>query len=497
MTSRWLLRCVLTVGMAATATVSGDTTQFPFYHQRLRWTACESEHLAAVGAECADVVVPLDYHDPHGRTMTVAISRVRATDPDRRRGVLLSNPGGPGASGLDSVGLLGDVLSPDVLAQYDLVGMDPRGVGASDAPEPCGWTVSEMVRSAGVDGSGFAHEVALARNMASTCLNEDPEKLRRLTTRNTARDMDLVRSVLGEEEISYFGLSYGTYLGAVFTQMFPNRSDRVVLDSAIDPDRYWSGLVQDWGPADEAALDDWAGRIARHDERYHLGDTGQRVRMLIEDLIHRAGQRPIVVDDYPIDDHLLPFLLHNLLRSYQLDDTLAATVRELLDAAQGSPSPAPTASGLADTLEALRSSENSALAVIACGDVGAPTDPAWYQRNIEHARAAQPVFGALANNIQPCAFWPRPLEPPTVVRNAVPALILQATGDIRTPYHEGVGLHRAMSGSRLVTLQDIRIHLTFRPGLSTCVNDTINGYFGDGRLPATDITCHADPTEHP
>lgn len=497
MVSRWLMRCVLVAGLAATAMVSGDTTQFPFYHQRLRWAACEAEPLATVGAECADVVVPLDYRDPHGRTMTVAISRVRATDPDRRRGVLLSNPGGPGASGLDSVGLLGDVLSPDVLAQYDLIGMDPRGIGASDAPGPCGWAVPEMVRSAGVHESGFAHEVALARDMADACLKDDPEKLLRLTTRNTARDMDLVRSVLGEEKISYFGLSYGTYLGAVFTQMFPHRSDRIVLDSAIDPDRYWTGLVRDWGPADEAALDEWANRTAQQDQRYRLGDTAQEVRMLVEDLIRRAAQRPIVIDGYRIDDHLLPFLLHNLLRSYRLDDTLAATVRELLDAAEGRSGATAQASGLADTLEALRNSENSALAVIACGDVGAPTDPSWYQRGIERARVGEPVFGTLAANIQPCAFWPRPLEQPTVVRNTVPALILQATGDIRTPYHHGAALHRAMSGSRLVTLRDVRIHLTFRPDLSACVNDTINEYLGTGRLPATDITCRADPGTHP
>ncbi len=480
------MRCVLAAVSAATVLVAGDTTQFPFYHQRLRWTACEAESLAAVGAECADVVVPLDYRDPHGRTMTVAISRVRATDPDRRRGVLLSNPGGPGASGLDSVGLLGDVLSPDVLAQYDLIGMAPAGSAHSMRPGRA------MIRSAGVSASEFTHEVALARDMANTCSKNDPEKLLRLTTRNTARDMDLVRSVLGEETISYFGLSYGTYLGAVFTQMFPERSDRIVLDSAIDPDRYWTGLVRDWGPADEAALDEWANRIAQQDRRYHLGDTAQRVRMLVEDLIHRAARRPIVIDGYRIDDHLLPFLLHNLLRSHRLDDTLAATVRELLDAAEGRPASTAQASGLADTLAALRNSENSALAVIACGDVGAPTDPARYRRNIEQARTTEPVFGAPAANIQPCAFWPRPLEPPTIVRNTVPALILQATGDIRTPYHHGLALHRAMAGSRLVTLQDVRIHLTFRPDLSACVNDTINDYLGTGRLPSTDITCRAD-----
>ncbi|WP_245839006.1 alpha/beta hydrolase [Nocardia donostiensis] len=489
---QWVGRCLLVMALAgATLTVIGDGNRVSFYHQDLRWRPCSPEQVSSPGVECADVVVPLDYQEPDGRTITVAISRAKATDPARRRGILLSNPGGPGAGGLDSLSLLGDVLSPEVRARYDLIGIDPRGVGASDAPEPCGWPVPEMIRSAGLDAAGFDHEVALAADMAAACLDGDVAKLRRLTTRNTARDMDVVRSVLGEEKINFFGLSYGTYLGAVFTQMFPHRSDRIVLDSAIDPDRYWTGMVQDWGPADEAALDDWANWVALRDEHYHLGDTAPRVRRTVEDLTRRAANQPILVEGYPVDDHLLPFLLHTLLRSYRLNDVLAESVRELANAAEGRPTHSDE-SGLRDLLEALQAGENYALAVIACGDVGAPTDPEWYRHAVARTRAAQPVFGAMANNIQPCAFWPRPVEPPTVVRNSVPALILQATGDPRTPYPGGVRLHQKMTGSRLVTLRDVRIHLTFRPGLSACVSDAINGYFADGTLPETDIVCAAD-----
>ncbi|MFI5715572.1 alpha/beta hydrolase [Nocardia sp. NPDC051750] len=485
----WLLAVILVA--VVVPVLAGDQRRFPYYSQELSWELCDTPSVDTPGVECADVTVPLDYSDPDGRTLTVVISRVPATDPDRRRGILLSNPGGPGAAGLDAPALLGDVLSPDVLAQYDLIGMDPRGVGASDPTEPCGWPVSEAVRSAGPTAAGFDEEVVFASELAAACLDGDIEKLRQITTRNTARDMDLIRAVLGEEKINFFGLSYGTYLGAVFTEMFPERSDRIVLDSAIDPDRYWTGLVQDWGPADEIAFDDWARWAAARNSTYRLGATVPEVRATVDALYQRTAREPIMVDGYPIDGHIFPFILHNVLRSYQVNDTMAATVRDIADAAAGDSSSS-AESGLGELLELLYTGENSELMIIACGDSEAPHDPQWYRRNIENTRTSQPLFGAMANNIQPCAFWPRPVEPATVVRNAVPVLIVQATGDARTPYSEAVQLHRHLSESRLVTLQDVRIHLTFRPGLSTCVNEAINGYLGTGRLPATDITCTTD-----
>lgn len=486
-------RGLLTLGLLllGVAMLTGDDKRIPYYGQELRWEPCATPSVTTPGLECANVLVPLDYRDPDGRTLTVAISRAPATDPARRRGILLSNPGGPGASGLDSPSLLGDVLEPEVRAQYDLIGMDPRGVGASDAPPRCGWRVGEAIRSAGPSGSGFGEEVALAAESAAACLDTDPGKLRFLTTRNTARDMDLIRAVLGEEKLSFFGLSYGTYLGAVFTQMFPERTDRMVLDSAIDPDRYWTGLVQDWGAADEIALDDWAAWAAERHSTYRLGQTAAEVRDTVEALYQHVARRPVVVDGYPVDDRLFPFLLHNLLRSFQVNATLAATVRDIADAAAGKTESSPE-SGLSDLLAALSTGENSALMVIACGDTEAPRDPQWYRRRIEDTAGTQPVFGALANNIGPCAFWPRPVEPPTTVRNAVPVLITQAAGDPRTPYAHAVNLHRYLTASRLVTLRDTRIHLTFRPGLSACVGNAINGYFRDGRLPPADIECHPD-----
>ncbi|WP_153342434.1 alpha/beta fold hydrolase [Nocardia aurantia] len=482
---------VLVTGAGSDADPSGLAR---FHHQRLAWKPCGIDDLDAAGAECADVLVPLDYTKPHDRTMTVAISRITAGNSAQRRGVLVSNPGGPGAEGLDSVGLIGDVLTPEVLARYDLIGMDPRGVGRSDRGGRCGWPVGEMIRSSGHGPSGFRHDTVESAGMAVTCLNTgDPAVLRQLTTRNTARDMDVVRGALGERTLNYYGVSYGTYLGAVYTQMFPARSDRMVFDSSIDPDRYWEAMVQDWGPADEAALDDWAGWAASRDDVYHFGATPAQVRTTVEDLLRTAGRQPIVIDDFLIDDHWLPFILHNYLSNFRSNAALADLVREVADDAGRPPATARTPR-LAAVLEALRTGENSALAQIACADAPAPAEPEWYWHNIEAARTTQPIFGAMANNIQPCAFWPRPVETPTRVRNSVPVLLVQSTGDPRTPYPHALALHRALSGSRLVTLRNIRIHMTFRTDLSACLNGTVNTYLGAGVLPAGDRTCDVNAT---
>ncbi|MCX4094966.1 alpha/beta fold hydrolase [Nocardia sp. alder85J] len=464
-----------------------------FYHQQPDWKPCGDAVLDRAGAQCAGVVVPLDYRRPGGRTVTVAISRLTATDPAQRRGMLLSNPGGPGASGLRMMANFAPVFSPEVRARYDLIGMDPRGIGRSDRME-CALPLPTMLFGAGFDVLGYARDATLAAALASSCLVADPEKARNLSTRNTARDLDVIRGVLGEPTLNYFGVSYGTYLGAVYTQMFPEHSDRIVLDSAMDPDRAGITLFQDMAAANETGLDDWAIWAARHDADYHFGSSAAQVRAYIEKLIHRAAGHPLFADGYLIDEHTVPMMLLALLPNPKLNADLADVVRTI----------ATEVDGLPIDMEALKAKisgavplETPGMAGVLCGDKAAPRDPVWYYHNIDAVRATQPVFGPFGNNITACAYWPDPPEPPTRVSNSTPALILQATGDTRTAYPEGLAMHRDLTRSRLITLADTRIHGTFRLGLSPCVNDIVNTYLGDGIRPATDLTCHPDPAYFP
>ncbi|RJO74709.1 alpha/beta fold hydrolase [Nocardia panacis] len=463
-----------------------------FTHQSLRWKPCADRDLDGAGAQCAEVTVPLDYDHPDGRTLTVAISRIPA-DPARRRGILLSNPGGPGGQGLKMMVGIRAGLSEEVRDRYDLIGMDPRGIGRSDRVT-CALPLPTMIFSAGFDLLGYARDTALAGALAASCVAPDPERARRITTRNTARDMDVIRSAFGEPDLNYFGTSYGTYLGAVYTQMFPEHSGRMVFDSAIDPRRYGPGMFADMGPVNEAALDDWAGWAARHDGEYHFGATAFEVRAFVERLIRQAAAHPLVGAGYLVDEHTLPPMLLTLLPNPRLNPDLARVVRMIADGLDGLPF---DMDRLKSRITAAAPLDTPAMAAILCGDKAAPRDPAWYYRNVEAARASQPVFGAMANNITACAFWPDPVEAPTEVGNAVPALILQADRDTRTAYPEGVALHRDLTGSRLITLADTRIHGTFRVGLSACVIDAVNTYLAEGILPATDTTCTSDPNYAP
>ncbi|MEU1428053.1 alpha/beta hydrolase [Nocardia sp. NPDC005746] len=467
-----------------------------FTQQQLEWGSCESDLLDRAGAQCAQVTVPLNYAEPQGRTISVAISRIRATDPSHRRGILLSNPGGPGGRGLDLPVRLARAAPSYPWGLYDLIGMDPRGVGRS-TPVHCGWPIGESFQSAGAGLGSFGESAATQADLAARCLAADNGLLPHITTRNTARDIDLVRMLLGEDRINYFGMSYGTYLGAVYTQMFPERTDRMVLDSAVDPARYGNDvMIQDQGAPLEAALDALADWIAARAEQYRLGATRSDVRAAVSGLIEQAARQPIRVGAYNVDDHWLPSVLFGYLHDSRRFDDAANALRQLMAAAAGQP--AEPSADLEQTLgglltptadDAIASVESSTAVV--CGDVEAQRDPGWYWRNVEFSRVEQPVFGPLVNNISPCAFWPAPVEPRTDVHNATPVLIVQATGDPVAAYQEGVGLHRAMTASRLVTLQDVIVHGAFTVP-SSCVSQAVETYLRDGGLPATDLACHAD-----
>jgi pimeloyl-ACP methyl ester carboxylesterase len=487
-----LPHALLGVLLAGTTLLPGTPTAPPtrFHDQPLEWAKCGDPILDHVGGLCAQVTVPLDYSKPQGKTIEIAISRIKATDPGKRRGVILSNPGGPGGSGLSFMGYISQRMTPEVTSQYDLIGMDPRGVGRS-APVDCGWPIGHMLWSAGPNRETFRRAVKTQSDLARRCVRREGDRIAHITTRNTARDMDVIRAALGESKISYFGMSYGTYLGAVYTQMFPQRSDRFVLDSAIDPAQYMAGSIRNSGAANEAGLDDWAAWTAKHHREYRLGTTARQVRARVESLI----KAPIRVGEHLVDERFLPMVVFNLLTDARHNARLAARVRLLADAAEGKPvrPSEDLEQELQFTLYGKPQGYASQAAVI-CGDAGVSRDPGKYWRDIQRSRATQPVFGPYANNITACAFWPTPREPATRVGNDVPALIVQATGDTRTVYREGVNLRRAMSASRLVTVKDVRMHGVFGNLPNTCVEKAVNTYFAHGTLPADDLTCRPDPS---
>ncbi|MEU9609243.1 alpha/beta hydrolase [Streptomyces sp. NPDC048057] len=490
-----LATVMTTAGHTAVASPSsgGDGLE-RFRKQSVKWTECQDPSLAASGTECARVTVPLDYDKPRGRTLTVAISRIKATDPQKRRGILQSNPGGPGGRGLSLPAEIKAKMTPEVAAAYDVIGMDTRGLGES-TPVDCGLTRGMWLHAPGPDRAGFDASVRLSREDARACWDKYPDVLPHLSTRNIARDVDVVRSALGERKTSWFGQSYGTVLGAVYAQMFPHRIDRLVLDSAPGPADYHSfALVQKMGPANEEALDDFARWAAPRDGQYGLGTTAAAVRATVEGLIRRAGTEPIRIDTHRVTQHELPLVLFGLITDDTGNADFALALRVLLDAAAGKPVTVPPA--LKQFLDAMfdvrgtgRAADYAAQLGVICADAAMPRDPEYYWKAVERSRASQPVFGPVTNVPLPCAFWKeKPREKPTKINNKVPALQVQATGDTRTTYESGLAMHRAMRGSKLVTVP-ARSHAVYLYHPNDCVNRTVNDYLLGGTLPARNTVC--------
>ncbi|MFE0801315.1 alpha/beta hydrolase [Streptomyces sp. NPDC058812] len=492
--------------LAATATTTATAAEpnplARFHGQHVDWHACAlgaddelGQKLDAAGADCADITVPLDYADPGGRTVTVALSRLKATDTAHRIGPLLLNDGGPAGPSRHMPLTKSEVMG-EVADRYDLIGMDPRFVGRS-TPLDCGWDLgSAPLRSAGTDRAAYRQEVAVARDLARRCERAHGDVLPYVTTRNTARDMNVIRAALDEDVLSYLGYSYGSYLGAVYTQLFPGRTDRMVLDGVMSPKIYNHTLLRGAEAANEAALRAWTSWAAARHSAYGLGATRAEVLATVEHILAAAAHKPLRIGKtYQLDEHVLPAVLIGGLGSDlgKRHADLAATVRLLARAADREP--VVPSEALAGQLEFLLtgagSTPASQMTAIICGDVAERRGVGNYWRTVQASRERFPLAGPLANNITPCEFWDRPVEAPTVLDNNVPALLVAATGDPRTVYAGADAMREQWPSSRLLTMVGARQHGLYGEYGNACIDERVNAYLRTGRLPAHDLTCEA------
>ncbi|MER6191051.1 alpha/beta hydrolase [Streptomyces cyaneofuscatus] len=449
----------------------------------LRWGPCPGPN-APERLQCATLKVPLDYRDPDGRRIEIAVSRLPSEKPAQRRGVLFTNPGGPGGSGLTYPALLaGAKLPQQVLDNYDLIGFDPRGVARS-TPVTCDLTPSQLKRGA---FPAYAHnpgdvvrEARYARTIARQCAASDTAwMLPHTTTANTARDMDRLRAALGERRISYLGASYGTQLGATYAQLFPERGDRIVLDSALGPRGYDVTAFRLLARGMEDRFPDFAAYASEHPE-YGLGTTPAQVEATFSALARRLDAEPAG----NIDGTLFRGLSLELLYS---DATLPALAKMWQTLKAGKPYP----------FEPTPDQENTAAARlhVLCADSRWPRHQLGYQLNVLVDRARYPKLGGATANITPCAFWPSEhREPPVRIDDRGPSniLLVQNERDPGTPLAGALKLRQALGQrARMVTV-DQGGHGVYPFGANTCANEAATRFLTTGKRPAGDLRCAAN-----
>ncbi|MGW2389855.1 alpha/beta hydrolase [Streptomyces lydicamycinicus] len=459
----------------------------------LTWRPC-AEPGGLSGQECARLPVPLDYRDPDGPQIGLAVTRVRSERPAARRGTLLVIPGGPGGSGVRMLATKGPALRKAMAGAYDLVSFDPRGVGGSTRAgcelDPADRHLVTLRSWPGPDGE-IGGNAARSRRIAEACRRHGGAVLRSFTTVNEARDIDRLRRALGEEKLSAWAHSYGTYVGAVYAQKYPRHTDRWVLDSSGDPDpaRVGRGWLANTATGADDRFPDfaaWAADPARESEGLRLARRPADVRPLFLALAAKLDREPkeSTTPGVPLTGNRLRQALQDALES----DGLFAEVARLIQQAQD-PAAEPV---LPDTLAGpLPDQDAAATMATVCNDVRWPASVPAHRRAVAADRARHPLTAGMPVNITPCGFWQAPAEPPTRITADGPSniLMVQNRRDPNTPYFGALKMRRSLGErARLLTLEHGG-HGAYLANGPVCGDRTVTAFLTTGRRPQKDTRC--------
>ena len=460
-----------------------------YYRQGVTWTDCGGSF------ECATVDVPLDYADPGGESISIALKRLPATDPQARLGSLLVNPGGPGGSGIQLVEAAPDFVSDSVLAAYDVVGFDPRGVGQSTPITCVDDARLDELRAVVHDRTtpeGLAAARADAEELAQACAENTGELLGYVDTTSATRDMDVLRGVLGDEQLSYLGFSYGTSLGASYADLFPERVGRLVLDGAVDPELDYVELGVQQAEAFERTLRTYVADCQAGEDCPLTGDVDAGLEQLTRFLDLLVGSPLETGTDRPLTQSLAVSGIFLAL----YDDAYWPILTEALTSAlrDGDGSALLFLADLsADRESGGGYSSNSWVAFQAITCVDFPVDASQAAMDAEAARlreVAPTVGDFFAYGEVTCDVWPiAPVGAPgrLDVTGTEPILVVGTTGDPATPYPWSESLAEQLDGSVLLTF-DGEGHTAYGRS-NACVQDAVDAYLIEGTLPEAGLVC--------
>ncbi|MGA5299489.1 alpha/beta hydrolase [Nucisporomicrobium flavum] len=464
----------------------------------ISWGECASAGLKARGAQCGLLTVPLDYAKPGGTKIKIAVSRIKHTSADYQ-GVMLTNPGGPGGSGL-TLSVLGEYVPGDVGTKYDWIGFDPRGVGSSQPSLSCDVEYFGYNRPYYVPVTRSLEKtwLAKAKGYAKACDRAGGALLDHVKTTDSVADMESIRKALGAKQINYYGFSYGTYLGQVYATLHPDKVRRMVFDGNVDPRRVWYAANLDQDVAFDKNMDIYFAWVAKYDSVYHLGTTAKVVKKKYYATLQQLRKKPaggiIGPDEW---NDIFVSAGYYVFGWQDVAEAFAAWVNdgdskplEAQYAAPGEPG--------ADNNYAMYLATQ-------CSDVKWPQSWAKWKRDNWRTYAKAPFI--TWNNAwynAPCLNWgAKPGKPVTVNGKKVPPILLiSETKDAATPYSGSLEVRKRFPRSVLLEGVGGTTHAGSLNGVA-CTDDTIAAYLETGALPTrvpgnrSDKQCEPVPAPDP
>ena len=487
-----------------------------FYNQDLTWTNC-TDNATGTAFKCATVTVPLDYDNPQGKTITVALKKLPATTPSPRGSVFL-NPGGPGVSGISAIEYQAELYKTgdlsEVLANYDVIGFDPRGVGQS-TPITC-WSPEGVqailagqteAPSPSLSTPGSAADiVAQGSREAAACqkYTEVPEILDHMDTRSVARDMDVMRALVGDKDLNYLGTSYGTYLGAAYTELFPDNIGRVVLDSAMDPTLSRQEASEDGAAAKEQSLRTYI-ESQQGQAGFPLSGTTEEAIAQLASFLDGLDANPLAVSNSretlnrakAVDaigalanssPDKWPLLTEGLAQAMNAHDgTVLAR-----NAASVSSNSVPPPTTEKQVVERLRT--RYVFSANRCLDFPDAGNEASWDAALASYRHDYPVFHSSLPQMDAfCHGWRHTSRTEAVnvdVEATNPVLVIGILHDPSTPYPWSQALVSRIRNSHLLSV-DMHGHIA--TGANSCTTAKIGDYLVNGTFPSDGEVCAADP----
>ena len=485
-----------------------------FYHQDLTWTDC-TDDATGTAFQCATVTVPLDYDNPQGQTITVALKKLPSTSSSPRGSVFL-NPGGPGGSGISVIESQAELYKSgdlsEVLANYDVIGFDPRGVGQS-TPITC-WTPEDVqailagqaeVPFSPLTPGSAADIVTQGSREAAACEEhtEVPEILDHADTRSVARDMDVMRALVGDKDLNYLGYSYGTYLGAVYTELFPDNIGRVVLDSAMDPTMARQDPMEGDAAAGEQSLRTYI-ESQQGQAGFPLSGTTDAAVAQIATFLDGLDADPLTVSGSgtPLNrakavdaisklvttsPDKWPLLTEGLTQAMNAHD--GSALKANADAVSGNSAPPTTEKQVVEQLQGLK-----VFSANRCLDFPDAGNESSWDAALASYHHDYPVFHSLLPQYDAfCHGWGHTSRTEAVdvdVEATNPMLVIGILHDPQTPYPWSKALVSKIRNSHLLSVDMYGHGAT---GSNACTSAKVSDYLVNGTLPSDGEICPADP----